>query len=256
MPKGSPGGWGSARPAGVDPGHHVGRRPAGVVEARPVPPVRVAAGVEGLDGQAGHVAGHGDRGPRLTRRHPPAGVADHPVTGHLGLEDQTAGAERVGGRDRRPPRGRLAEVVDGHGQDVPARVQERRQVHDVVVGTPGIGPHRAPCHLGAVDVQDVATVDPHTARHPVGHGGQVDGPPEEPDPGPAVTQLRSGDRRGHDVRPFEPDPAGPPGGAERGGVVEAHGGRVASRSGPGPAAVPPGGDAVRVVPSGPPSPRR
>ena len=155
IPKGSLGGRGSLVPrCGPPPA----RRPDATPRRR-TPPVASLAGwtrgVEGLDGQAGHVAGDRHRRPGRTRaaRHR-SSVTSQSVADQC-LEDQASAAERVRGRHRGPPRRGFAVVAGGDGEHVDAGPEERRQVDHVVVGPPWVGADRAPGRLDPVHLEQI-----------------------------------------------------------------------------------------------------
>ena len=199
-----------------------GSSPLLVVEPVGLPSDRMQAGVERLDGQARHIARDRNRRPRCSGLTPPRAVADDPCTVDHRFEDHAAGTERIGGRHRRPPRGGLAEVARGDGEDVRAGTQQSGQVDQVVVGPTWVGPHRASGHLGAVHDQHVPAVDPQPACSLGRCGIELDGAAEERNGVDRLGQDWAGGCGGHDGWPLMPDPSAAPACGERFGVDDAH----------------------------------
>ena len=135
-------------------------RPPVVIERTVVPTRRMHAGVEGLQREARNVARHRNGRPCSSATTAPRTVRAEPAIPDQRLEHHRAGAQGVGRWHGHPPRGGGTEVSTGDGDHVRPRPQVGCQVDDVVVRRSRVRAHRAPGDLGAVDHQDVATVDP------------------------------------------------------------------------------------------------
>ncbi len=193
--------------------------PLAVVEVGRLPTGGMGAGVEGFQRQACHIAGCGHGRPGLASAGLPRVVADDPLAAELGLERHTPCTQGVRRWGRHPPGCRGAEVPHRQCDHIGALVQKWSKVSGVVVAASGIAPDRSACHLAAVDLQHVATVDPDAAGHPVGDCSQLKRSSEEPHTPRRVCQDRPGRGLGSDLRTFVPDPPPAPLRLERGWVA-------------------------------------